>query len=95
MARRKNAWHTDVVRRRIRATQLMRRLRKHVLGQLEMTPTQIKAAEILLRKVVPDMKAVEHTGTVNHVNYDALVLGMLNERSAQAGDPPGPSATVN
>jgi hypothetical protein len=95
MAARKNAWHTDVVRRRIRATQLMRRLAKHALGKLDMTVTQIKAAEILLRKVVPDLKAVEHTGTVNHVNYDAAVIGLLNERGTQAGDAASTPVTVN
>jgi hypothetical protein len=95
MAARKNAWHTDVVRRRIRATQLMRRLAKHALGKLDMTVTQIKAAEILLRKVVPDLKAVEHTGTVNHVNYDAAVIGLLNERGTQAGDAASAPVTVN
>jgi hypothetical protein len=95
MAARKNAWHTDVVRRRIRASQLMRRLAKHALGKLDMTVTQIKAAEILLRKVVPDLKAVEHTGTVNHVNYDAAVIGLLNERGTQAGDAASASVTVN
>lgn len=95
MAARKNPWHVEVVRRRIRATQLLRRLRKHALGKLEMTATQIKAAEILLRKVVPDTKAIEHTGTVNHVNYDAAVLGLLNERSAEAGDVASAPHTVN
>ena len=95
MAARKTAWHTEVVRRRIRATQLMRRLAKHALGKLEMSATQIKAAEILLRKVVPDLKAVEHTGTVNHVNYDAAVIGLLNERSAQVGDATSSPVTVN
>lgn len=72
----------------------MRRLRKHVLGQVEMSATQIKAAEILLRKVVPDVKQVEHTGTVNHVNYDAAILGLLNERSTQVGDAERAPATV-
>lgn len=94
MAARKNAWHPDIVRRRIRATQLMRRLRKHALGKCDMTVTQLKAAEILLRKVVPDVKHVEHTGTVNHVNYDAAVLGLLNERRPEAGDAERSSATV-
>ncbi len=95
MARRKNPWHVDVVRRRIRASQLMIRLKKHALGELDLTVTQLKAIEILLRKVVPDLKAVEHTGTVNHVNFDAAVLGLLNERSAEAGDAASASVTVN
>lgn len=51
-----------------------------------MSATQLKAAEILLRKAVPDLKGVEHSGTVNHINYDAVVLGMLNGSSAETGD---------
>jgi hypothetical protein len=43
---------------------IRKQLEGHVLGENEMTPTQIKAAEILLKKVVPDLKAVEHTGEV-------------------------------
>lgn len=43
---------------------LMTRLRKHAEGQLptEMTATQLKAAEIFLRKTVPDLARTEHTG---------------------------------
>lgn len=95
MATRKTLWTPEVVRRRIRATQLMRRLAKHALGKVEMTQTQVKAAEILLRKVVPDIKSVEHSGTVNHVNFDAAVIGLLNERSAEAGDAASAPHTVN
>jgi hypothetical protein len=32
------------------------------LAKLEMSATQIKATEILLRKSLPDLQAVEHTG---------------------------------
>lgn len=31
-----------------------------------MTATQIQAAKILLAKVIPDQKAVEHSGSVEH-----------------------------
>lgn len=86
MAKRRTAWTPEKVRERIRVGVLVRRLQNHALGQLEMTPTQIKAAEIVLRKAVPDMRATEHSGTVNHVNYDAAVLGLLNGSSTAVGD---------
>jgi hypothetical protein len=44
---------------------LVKRLNAHSLGEVEMTPTQIKAAEILLRKTIPDLKAVEMSGKVD------------------------------
>ena len=62
---------------------LLRRLTKHALGEIDMTPSQVAAAKILLGKVVPDVRQVEHSGTVNHVNYDVAVLGLIN------GDQPG------
>ena len=45
-------------REKIRASMLINRLRNHVLGKIEMSPTQLRAAEILLKKVVPDLSAV-------------------------------------
>jgi hypothetical protein len=53
---------------KIKAGVLADRLYKHVLGQVEMTQTQINAARILLNKVAPDLKAVELSGDVVH-NY--------------------------
>ena len=75
---RHKAWTPDKVRERIRASMILRRLTNHVLGHVEMTTSQVNAAKILLGKVIPDMRQLEHTGTVNHVNYDAAVLAVLN-----------------
>lgn len=36
----------------------MDQLQRHVSGEIEMTATQVRAAEILLRKVLPDLKVV-------------------------------------
>lgn len=44
---------------KIQTGQIVTRLNKCANGEIEMTPIQLKAAEILLRKVMPDMKAVE------------------------------------
>ena len=41
---------------------LANRLSQHVNGEVEMSATQIQAAKILLAKVIPDLKAVEHSG---------------------------------
>jgi hypothetical protein len=38
------------------------RLEKHVLGECEMSATQVRAAEILLKKVMPDLSAVQVDG---------------------------------
>jgi len=56
-------------RDKIRGSMLINHLRNHVYGRIKMSPTQLRAAEILLRKVFPDLTAVEHSGEVtqNHV----------------------------
>ena len=46
-------------RERISATKVIDRLVKHVNGEVDMTPTQVRAAAILLNKVLPDVKSVE------------------------------------
>lgn len=62
MAARLRPRHQDEVRAKIQASQLINRLSGHAFGEIEMTPSQIKAAEILLRKSVPDLQSVEMTG---------------------------------
>ena len=36
----------------------------HAFGKLELSLTQLKATEILLRKTLPDLSAVEHSGEI-------------------------------
>jgi hypothetical protein len=68
MAARLRKHHQEDVRTKIQATQLVNVLQNHALGipdqAGEMTPTRMKAIEILLRKTIPDLSAVtaEHSG---------------------------------
>lgn len=62
MAARLNRRHQDLVRDKIQANQLINRLEDHALGNVDLTTTQIKAIEILLRKTIPDLSAVEYSG---------------------------------
>jgi hypothetical protein len=59
MAARLRPKHQDEVRAKIQASQLINRLSNHALGKSEMSQTQIKAAEILLKKSMPDLSATE------------------------------------
>jgi hypothetical protein len=54
--------HSDEVRAKIQASQLINRLSDHVDGKIELSQTQVRAAEILLKKSIPDLSAVEMTG---------------------------------
>ena len=49
-------------RKRIQTSMLLKRLEDHVLGDVEMSATQLRAAEVLLRKSMPDLTATELTG---------------------------------
>ena len=51
--------HQEDVRRKIQTSQLINRLQKHALGELELSPSQIKAIEVLIKKTLPDLSAVE------------------------------------
>src|SRR5690348_14770618 len=65
-------WSTDRFRTKIKAGMLRKRLQDHALGNVEMSATQIRAAEILLKKAVPGLTAVEHSGEVSHRQVSEL-----------------------
>lgn len=52
----------DEWKAKIQASQIINYLVKHVEGKHPMAPSQIKAAEILLRKTVPDLARQEIVG---------------------------------
>ena len=64
MATRIKAYHQDEIRAKIQASQLVNVLQNHALGvnDDEITPTRMKAIEILLRKSMPDMASVTISG---------------------------------
>lgn len=47
---------------KIKAGVILDRLVKHVNGEIDMSSSQIKAADILLRKTIPDLARTEVTG---------------------------------
>ena len=64
MAARIRQHHQDEVRERIRVSQLINVLERQALDEdaPEMKPSRLKAIEILLRKSLPDLSAIELTG---------------------------------
>jgi hypothetical protein len=50
------------VRERIQTSMLVNRLTNHALGKVKMTPSQVRAIEILLRKTLPDLQSTELSG---------------------------------
>ncbi len=58
----RGAWTPQKVRDRIKTSVLAKRLQDHALGKLEMTDSQRRATEILLKKTLPDISAIELSG---------------------------------
>jgi hypothetical protein len=62
MAARMRTTHQEDVRAKIKTSQLINRLEDHALGNLELSATQIKAIEVLIRKTLPDLAALQLSG---------------------------------
>lgn len=81
----KKGMHTKVlnpaaverIRERIKADRIIDSLEDHVLNGKEMTSTQVTAALGLLKKRVPDLSAVEHSGEIETSRSLADVLKSL------------------
>ena len=58
-----NKLHQEDVRKKIQVSQLLNVLQNHALGISEdLSPTRMKAIEILLRKSMPDMASITISG---------------------------------
>lgn len=49
-----------------KASALMSRIERHAKGEVEMTRTQLEAAKIFLKKVIPDLSATTLGGDKNN-----------------------------
>jgi hypothetical protein len=88
----------EAMRERIDVLGTVDKLQAHIQDP-EKTPllnTQLKAAEILLRKAIPDLKAVEHTQapTAPHTREE-LLERLAKLRAGTPADPerPGPAGS--
>ncbi len=66
--------HDENTRAKIQAAQIINRLYGHVMGEIELDAAQVSSAKTLLAKVLPDMKAIEHTGDVTQTIVSAKPL---------------------
>lgn len=71
-ARKLKPFHTDEIRAKIQASQLINRLTDHALGKVHLENSQVRAIEVLLKKTVPDLSAVELSG-----NSDAPLVAQV------------------
>lgn len=64
-ARKRQVRLSEEWRERIRAAAILQRLDRAAMGEVDMTPSQLKAAEIVLRKTIPDLNKTELSGPNN------------------------------
>lgn len=62
MARPMGRRHQDDVRAKIQASQIINRLYAGFTGEVDLTNEQVNIGKALLNKVLPDLKAIEHSG---------------------------------
>ena len=75
MAARIRTDQNETTRLKIKSTQLVKRLMDHATSDEEvMTTSQIRAAEILLKKTMPDLKQTEHSGEA--VSITQIITGV-------------------
>lgn len=59
MAARNKLSHDYKTREKIRTSQLVNRLTDHALGKVELSTSQVRSIEVLLRKTLPDLQSVQ------------------------------------
>lgn len=62
MAARKRIGLSENTRERIKTTMLVERLHNHILGECELSQTQISAIRMLLDRTLPTLTSVEYSG---------------------------------
>ena len=70
MAARLNPRNDDEARAKIQTTQLINLLMDHALNGRKVKVSQLRAAETLLRKTLPDLSAVAHSGSIETKDAD-------------------------
>ena len=66
MAARKRRFNTDEIRQVIKAKHNITRLQKHIDGKITLTMAQVRAIDILLRKIIPDLNQTAVTAEHTH-----------------------------
>ena len=76
-------------RAKIKTTQLVKRLSDHAFGELELSPSQIKAIEILIRKTLPDLSAINVDGNLNITAHEQALDELERAREEDQGGTEG------
>lgn len=84
MPRKAGYRHHEDTRQKIRAAQIINRLENHVFASEPLLDaSQVNAAKTLLNKVLPDLSAISHDGTLTHEAGDSIkaLMDAINGRT--------------
>ena len=70
--------HQDDIRAKIQASQIINRLHDAFVGNIELTSEQVNIGKTLLSKVLPDLKAIEHSGNDEKPLITKLVVDIVD-----------------
>jgi hypothetical protein len=77
MAVRLNRAHSEQVRMKIQASNLLHRLHSIAMGEIEVTPTQLGAINSLLDRSVPKLSQVQHVGDPDNPVHTSVTLQVV------------------
>lgn len=77
-ARKRKVALSDTWKDGIRVSMLMGRLYGHALGEVDMSGSQIKAAQVVLAKLVPDLNRAEHVGEGGGPVLNEIVIKVVD-----------------
>ena len=93
MATRLNLRHSETVRTKIQASQLIKRLTNDSLGEVELSQTQIAAIKILLDKSVPNLSAVAVANVDGVDQLQNITVKLVGKDTRDSSDLPNPVPT--
>lgn len=67
----------DKHRASIETAKVLKAIQDHLLGERKLSPTQLRAAEILLKKTMPDLSATEIDATVQDERTETMTDAQL------------------
>lgn len=85
MAVRKQLSHDTRTREKIQTSQLINRLQDNAFGKIELTQSQLKSIEILLRKSLPDLTTVTLEGSDSNPVKIVTKVELLGVRAGGDG----------
>lgn len=75
--------HDEETRAKIQAAQIINRFQDCLMGKVALDAQQVSCGKTLLNKVLPDLSAVSHDGTLTHEAGDSIkaLMDAVNGRT--------------